>query len=160
MLRGEQVAIAHAAPWLQNASAEVDDRTFRITGINPVPHVPAMMTYQAVVPAPKALAEKNKQHWADTLEGTGLVKLATYRGKDGMTTLLPRLAVDNAGLVTIYCDNGSAYLQFWRSVFERRAPRSLPGHGRQNPQRQSCVRTSLTPTADRASVPRPSSLSN
>jgi oligopeptide transport system substrate-binding protein len=48
---------------------KVDDRTFRITGVNPVPHIPAMMTYQAVVPAPKHLAEANKQHWADTLEG-------------------------------------------------------------------------------------------
>ena len=48
---------------------KVDDRTVRITGVNPVPHVPAMMTYQAVVPAPKHLAENNKQHWADTLEG-------------------------------------------------------------------------------------------
>ena len=65
--------------------------------------------------------------WADALEHAGLVKLATYRGKGGqMTTLLPRLAADNAGLVTIYCDNGSAYLQFFRSVFERRAPRSIP----------------------------------
>ena len=36
------------------------------------------------------------------------------------------LAGDDAGLVTIYCDKGSAYLQFWRSVLERRAPRSLP----------------------------------
>ena len=43
-----------------------------------------------------------------------------------MTTLLPRLAGDDAGLVSIYCDNGSAYLQFWRSVFERRAPHSIP----------------------------------
>jgi hypothetical protein len=65
--------------------------------------------------------------WADTLEQAGLVKLATFRGKSGqMTTLLPRLGADNAGLVTIYCDGGSAYLQFFRSVFERRAPRSLP----------------------------------
>jgi hypothetical protein len=63
--------------------------------------------------------------WADTLEEPGLIKLATYRGKSGMTTLLPRLVDDDAGLVSIYCDNGSAYLQFWRSVFERRAPRSL-----------------------------------
>lgn len=59
--------------------------------------------------------------WADTLEQEGLVKLATYRGKT-MTTLLPRLAADDAGLVSIYCDNGNAYLQFWRSVFDRRAP--------------------------------------
>ena len=64
--------------------------------------------------------------WADTLEQDGLVRLATYRGKGGqMTTLLPRLAADDAGLVTIYCDAGSAYLQFWRSVFERRAPHSI-----------------------------------
>jgi hypothetical protein len=63
--------------------------------------------------------------WADTLEQTGLVKLTTYRGKDGITTLLPLVAADDAGLVTIYCDKGSAYLQFWRSVFDRRAPRSL-----------------------------------
>jgi hypothetical protein len=60
------------------------------------------------------------------LEAGRLVKLGTYRGKSGMTTLLPRLAGDDAGLVSIYCDNGSAYLQFWRSVFERRAPGSIP----------------------------------
>jgi hypothetical protein len=63
--------------------------------------------------------------WADTLEEAGLVKLATYRGKS-MTTLLPRLAADDGGLVTIYCDKGSAYLQFFRSVFERCAPGALP----------------------------------
>jgi hypothetical protein len=62
--------------------------------------------------------------WADTLEDAGLVKLATYRGKS-MTTLLPRLAADDGGLVSIYCDKGSAYLQFFRSVFERRAPGAL-----------------------------------
>jgi hypothetical protein len=64
--------------------------------------------------------------WADTLEANRLVRLATYRGKSGTTTLLPRLAGDDAGLIGIYCDNGSAYLQFWRSVFERRAPHSIP----------------------------------
>jgi hypothetical protein len=71
--------------------------------------------------APARLAD-----WADTLERAGLVKLATFCGQGGMTTLLPRLPADDADLVTIYCDNGSAYLQFWRSVLERRAPRSLP----------------------------------
>lgn len=30
LLRQENVAIAHAAPWLQNSSVEVDDRTFPI----------------------------------------------------------------------------------------------------------------------------------
>jgi len=63
--------------------------------------------------------------WADALETARLVRLATYRGKNDMTTLLPRLAGDDAGLVSIYCDHGSAYLQFWRSVFDRRAPHSI-----------------------------------
>lgn len=57
--------------------------------------------------------------WAESLDHEGLVRLATYRGKKNMTTLLPRLLTEDGGLVTIYCDNGSAYLQFWRSVFER-----------------------------------------
>lgn len=63
--------------------------------------------------------------WAVTLGDRGLAQLTTYHGKAGITTLLPRLS-DGAGLVTIYKDTRSAYLQFWRSVFERRAPQSLP----------------------------------
>jgi len=63
--------------------------------------------------------------WADTLEREGLVKLSTYRGKAGIVSLLPRLATDNAGLVSIYNDIKSAYVQFWRGVFERRAPQSI-----------------------------------
>jgi len=61
--------------------------------------------------------------WATRLESEGLVRLKTYRGK-GRWTLLPRLVADNAGLVTIWNDNG-AYLSVWRSVFERRAPSSI-----------------------------------
>lgn len=64
--------------------------------------------------------------WADTLDRDGLVRLSTYRGKSGMVSLLPRLASDGAGLVTIYNDLKSAYVQFWRGVFERRAPLSIP----------------------------------
>jgi len=63
--------------------------------------------------------------WAIVIEQEGLAKLGSYHGKKDSLTLLPRLSVDNAGLVSIYNNNGSAYLQFWRSVFERRAPRSL-----------------------------------
>jgi hypothetical protein len=64
--------------------------------------------------------------WAQQLESQGLVRLSTYHGKSGRKTLLPRLHAGNAGLVTLYRDTNAAYLQFWRSVFERRAPRSLP----------------------------------
>lgn len=63
--------------------------------------------------------------WADTLEADGLVKLKSFRGNTGITTLLPRLPIDDAGLVSIALDLRSAYMQFWRSVFERRAPNSV-----------------------------------
>jgi hypothetical protein len=65
--------------------------------------------------------------WADGLEREGLVKLASFRVRAGITTLLPRLPADNAGLVSIASDIRSAYMQFWRSVFERRAPDSIAG---------------------------------
>ena len=63
--------------------------------------------------------------WADGLEREGLVSLVSYVGKNGGVTLLPRLASDNAGLVTIYADSKPGPLQFWPSVFERRAPHSI-----------------------------------
>ena len=64
--------------------------------------------------------------WAVALEREGSVKLSTYHRKAGRLTLVPRLLADAAGLVTIYNERGLAYLQFWRSVFQRRAPQSLP----------------------------------
>jgi hypothetical protein len=65
--------------------------------------------------------------WAVSLDCEGLVRLVTYHAKGGdMMTLLPRMRADNAGLVTICNDRGTPSLQFWRSVFERRAPESLP----------------------------------
>ena len=52
----------------------------------------------------------------------GYINLSTYEGVGARRyTLLPRLVVGGAGLVTIWND-GSASLQFWRSVFEKRAP--------------------------------------
>lgn len=65
--------------------------------------------------------------WAVSLDREGLVRLGTYHAKGGdMMSLLPRLRADNAGLVTVYRYRGTPSLQFWRSVFERRAPESLP----------------------------------
>ena len=57
--------------------------------------------------------------WALHLEQDALVRLSTYHGIANRWTLLPRLRTEKAGLVTIWNDGG-AYLQFWRSVFERR----------------------------------------
>jgi hypothetical protein len=62
--------------------------------------------------------------WARKLSHAGLVNLASFRGKNSITTLLPRLKADNVGLVTIGTDSKKAYLQLWQSVFDTRAPRS------------------------------------
>jgi hypothetical protein len=62
--------------------------------------------------------------WANELEQHGFANVSTYHGKTGLT-LLPRLPRDGVGLVSIYNASG-AYVQFWRSVFERRAPLALP----------------------------------
>ena len=61
--------------------------------------------------------------WAVAVRDEGLCTLQTYHGKSRMI-LLPRLQPDNVGLVTLWNDGGPA-VQFWRSVFERRAPNGL-----------------------------------
>ncbi|GAA0490382.1 hypothetical protein Ade02nite_24020 [Paractinoplanes deccanensis] len=63
--------------------------------------------------------------WADDLNRRGLVRLATYRGKNQITTLLPRLRGDDAGLATVYLEPKNAYIQLWPTVFKRRAPGSI-----------------------------------
>ncbi len=70
-------------------------------------------------------ALRRLHEWARSLEEEGLVRLGTYHGIANRTTLLPRLQPDDVGLVTIWNDSG-AYLSLHRSVFERRAPGSLP----------------------------------
>lgn len=48
---------------------KIDARTVRIHGEGPVPQLPALMTYQASIPAQKARVEKDPLHWADTPQG-------------------------------------------------------------------------------------------
>jgi oligopeptide transport system substrate-binding protein len=48
----------------------IDERTVRIHGEGgPTPHLPALLAYQAAVPAPKHKAERDPEHWADTVDG-------------------------------------------------------------------------------------------
>jgi hypothetical protein len=75
-------------------------------------------------PASRTLLQQ-LAHWAVALEQAKLARLLTYHGRKGVLTLLPRLVADKAGLVSIYNNKGNAYIQFWRSVFERRAPIAL-----------------------------------
>ena len=63
--------------------------------------------------------------WARSIEKQGWVRLTTSEGKGARRfTLRPLLVVENVGLVTIWNDRG-AYLQFWRGVFEKKAPRFI-----------------------------------
>jgi hypothetical protein len=104
------------------SDAQVNDRQAGVL-------YPGSAQFRATIPGAPAEQHDLLEHlanWADMLEADGLVKLSSYHGKNNMVTLLPRLASDNTGLVTIYNDRKAAYLQFWRSVFERRAPLAIP----------------------------------
>jgi len=61
----------------------MDERTVRIHGEEgPIPHLPALLAYQAAVPAPRHKAEKDPEHWADTVEGfvsSGPMRLLSWR---------------------------------------------------------------------------------
>jgi len=63
--------------------------------------------------------------WARDLETRGWVWLQSYAGKAHRWTLLPNLAQGRAGMVTLWNENGAA-IQFWRSMFEKHAPTTLP----------------------------------
>ena len=64
--------------------------------------------------------------WAESLEAEGLARLATRKGISGISSLKPLLHSGGVALVTITCDVKSSYMQFFRSVFERRAPEAMP----------------------------------
>jgi len=78
----------------------------------------------AALPPARRDALTRLADWAETLKRDGLVRLLTVRGNSG-TALLPYLLDEGAGLVSITCGKGSDYMQFYRSVFERRAPKSI-----------------------------------
>ncbi len=64
-------------------------------------------------------------NWAESLQTEGLARLATRSGTSGLTSLKPLLHSGGVALVTITCDVKTSYMQFFRSVFERRAPESI-----------------------------------
>jgi hypothetical protein len=62
--------------------------------------------------------------WAVALERDGLARVYSFRGVSGRFTLLPRLAGEDAGMVTIWNDGGP-YISLWQTVIERVAPASV-----------------------------------
>ena len=64
--------------------------------------------------------------WATALEAEGVVRLLSYRGSTGRTTLLPYLTNDDAGFLTVWNDTNGASISLWRSVSERHTPELMP----------------------------------
>jgi hypothetical protein len=103
-------------------------------GPSPSPPGPTGHLVEGADDFAEAIEQSSQEHrpglrrlyeWAVSLEREGLVHLSTYHGVAHRWTLLPRLRTEKAGLVTIWNEVGAS-VQFWRSVFERRAPESLP----------------------------------
>lgn len=64
--------------------------------------------------------------WAQWVSDHGLADVHTYFGKNDETVLLPYVPGEGVGLVSLYMRaDGKPALQWWRSVFERRAPGSI-----------------------------------
>lgn len=78
------------------------------------------------VPNDRRPALERLAQWAQRLADEGLAEVSTYFGKRGETLLLPRLLPDRVGLVSLWrWTDDSAFVSVWRSVFERRAPKSI-----------------------------------
>jgi len=66
--------------------------------------------------------------WAQRVSDGGLANVHTYFGKNEETVLLPYVPGEGVGLASLYMRaDGRPALQWWRSVFERRAPGSITG---------------------------------
>ena len=90
-------------------------------------HEGAEVFGEAIVEAPAEEQARLKRllKWARDLEARGLVRLNSFAGTAHRWTLTLYLTSTRAGLVTLWNENGAA-IQFWRSMFEKHAPTTLP----------------------------------
>ncbi|MGH4001284.1 MAG: hypothetical protein ACRDTJ_27935, partial [Pseudonocardiaceae bacterium] len=91
-----------------------------------MPGVGPFCAQLATVPNDRRPALERFAAWAQKLADEGLAEVYTYFGKRGEVILLPRLLPERVGLVSLWrWTDDSAVLSLWRSVFERRAPKSI-----------------------------------
>ncbi|TWG08598.1 TIR domain-containing protein [Saccharopolyspora dendranthemae] len=118
-LRGRERSAAQSRGAMQEHPAETSVR-------QETELVPGSAAFRSTIPdGPPARRELllRLTGWAEQLAQNQLVAPATFYGKT-RTTLLLRID-GKSGLVTVYNDAKSAYLQLSRSVFERFAPGSI-----------------------------------
>jgi hypothetical protein len=85
--------------------------------------IEAFATFVDGLPSAKLALVSPLLEWARGMEQRGIARLVSYLSPGGFATLLPYTIGEDVGLVTIVSDG---YIQVWRTVFERRAPTSLP----------------------------------
>ncbi|MGH3933978.1 MAG: hypothetical protein ACRDS1_03170 [Pseudonocardiaceae bacterium] len=91
-----------------------------------MPGVGPFRAQLTTVPNDRRPALERFADWAQRLSHEGLAEVSTYFGKRGEVVLVPRLLPERAGLVSLWrWTDDSAVLSLWRSVFERRAPKSI-----------------------------------
>lgn len=73
-IKGFKDANTGAASVEDIGAEKIDDRTFRVYGNGPTPHLLSLLSYQAAVPVPAHVAKDDPEHWAasiDTFVGCG-----------------------------------------------------------------------------------------
>jgi hypothetical protein len=91
-----------------------------------VPGVDAFRERATAAPAEHREMLEKFVVWAERVSRAGLADVNTYFGKRGEVVLLPYLLPDRVGLVSLYMwPDGKPAVQWWRSVFDRRAPGSV-----------------------------------
>jgi hypothetical protein len=73
-------------------------------------------------PSPTESARVALLEWGREIEREGVAYLASYCFASGFATLLPYVVGEDVGLVTIA---SGGHLLVWRTVFDRRAPKSV-----------------------------------
>ncbi|HNJ79851.1 MAG TPA: ABC transporter substrate-binding protein, partial [Marmoricola sp.] len=67
-IKGFKDANTGAAPVEDIGAEKIDDRTFRVYGNGPTPHLLSLLSYQAAVPVPAHVAKDNPEHWASSID--------------------------------------------------------------------------------------------
>lgn len=124
-LRQEGVAIAHAAPWLQNSGLEVDDRTFPIFAgrQEQIAHALKSLAIMGVgdVGAVFASTREHDLYEREVAAGAAALKLrvASYRGNGDLDSLGQRLGPGSPAIL-LFLGGTPELVQFTRGL-ERQA---------------------------------------
>ena len=121
LLRQDNLAIAHAAPWLQNSSIEIDDRTFPIFAARQeqIAHALKSLSVMGLHEAGAVFASAEEHRlYRDDLDRTaaGLkLKLQSFRGEGDLVRLGQRLGA-NSPAVLLFVGGTPELVQFTQGL--------------------------------------------